>query len=219
MRVASGFAMLLALSAPLIATADIVVAPEDRATPGLSGWLQDQSWMSVGNPGLNAGGASAASALTAQRSEAGEWSRSASRLFAETVTPGLWIDFDYWDDTMIPDYVQMRWAGNDLRLWQRAARNRAGAAFPIQEWTLTESALFEDYQDWDYGGGSQQRFLDDLASVNWIGVLAAPRGPSGPFYGIDDFTVPEPGQWWMLGLALVSGAAGLWFRRRSTPRV
>jgi hypothetical protein len=72
------------------------------------------------------------------------------------------------------------------------------------------------YTDWDYGGGSQEQFVNDLASVNWIGVYNSGGASDGHPYPLDDvrLSVPEPAEMVMLGAALVSSFLSLRKKKR-----
>jgi hypothetical protein len=228
-RLAARAAVALLLAAGVAgvrpATADVIVAPGDCSTPGLKGWLAGQNWANPSPADLaprSGQGGAALIGLGPQPGDPGWYARvhdPSRNLFAGTITPGMWIDFDFWADSTIPEYVRLRWAAEDGRTWRYSVLARGASTVPLADWTRYESELFIDYMDWDFGGGSQQRFLDDLTAVNWIGVFVARGGIGVPPYGIDDFglQVPEPGQWWMLGLGLTAAGACLWWRRRYVP--
>lgn len=88
---------------------------------------------------------------------------------------------------------------------------------PTQTWSSVTASL-ADWQDWVLGpGASEDMFLSDLSSINWIGIYVERNGAGAQGYGIDNFSlmVPEPSEYAMLAVALMGV---LIFLRRSACR-
>ena len=85
-----------------------------------------------------------------------------------------------------------------------------------QQWS-TFNAPFANWEDWQYAGATEDQYLSDLSSINWIGVYVYRNTGDDQIYGLDDcmLMVPEPAELMMLAVAL---AAAWWsLRRRRMP--
>jgi hypothetical protein len=127
----------------------------------------------------------------------------ASSLFAGTWQSDMWVEFDFWAEDVEPEYVQVRWAGDDGTVWQNTVFDSDESSMDVGTWTGLSSASFSDYANWDYGGGTQEDFVNDLSSIDWIGVYIWRNGGGAQSYGIDDFNlmVPEPSEYVMIFVA------------------
>lgn len=179
-----------------------IIGSFDWNDPGVDGWTSDESWVTLSNPEsggvdggyLNIDLLDAIGFLPPER-----WfalaTAPASSLFAGYWSSDMWIQFDFWADDFEPEYVQVRFAGEDATEWRNTVFDSDSSTMQTQTWTQLTSARFESYTDWDYGGGSQEDFVNDLAAIDWIGVYIWRNTSVAQDYGIDNFRlmVPEPG--------------------------
>ena len=205
--------------------ADLILGETDWNAGGLAGWTTPDSWVTLSNPGsggiADTGFLQSDLALTAPGNEGvAEWwalmSTPATNLFAGTWNTNMWLTFDFWASNVAPGYVQVRWSGSSNRIWQFTV---ATNDFTTQTWASVASATLADATLWSYGpSATQQQFLDDLASIDWIGVYVWRDTNVDQVYGLDDFQlmVPEPGQYYMLGLALLTTVYSFWKKRRES---
>jgi hypothetical protein len=216
-----GFVILLALSCEV--SANTIIAINDWDTIPASGLA---NWAAQGNP--------ASAKVTEDTTDhndfmkidfsggidanpGDQWYETISTpsddLFAGSWMPDYWIEFDFWADTTVPDTLQVRW-GNDEsgRTWGNTI-SVGGTG-----WSTLKSDDFSDYNNWNLGppGKTQDDFLADLNSIDWIGVYIFRDGTDEEIYGIDDYKlmVPEPAEYLMLFAAL--GIAVLAIRRKNT---
>lgn len=197
-------------------------------TAGLQNWTEDESWLTLAN--LGSGGISNTGYLRYNLNEVdpmgegmGEqwWALAwvpASNLFAGNwrQSGDMWLEFDFRAADVTPGYVQVQWAATNDRIWRSTALVSGGGSLSTQVWTHMQTTSLTDYQDWDYGGGTQQQFLDDLGEIDWIGVYIWRNTAVAQIYGIDRFVllVPEPAEWMMLGTALITCFGACRRRRR-----
>lgn len=213
--------MLLTLAAimgPSSAEAYVIVAQHNWNSGGLDGWTNVETWVHLSNPG--SGGIRDSGylrfrfdATSPEPSE--EWMSlvyvKADALFAGNWTTRHWVEFDFWAEDVVPGAVQLRWgAATNENYWSYSL-----AVTATQTWTHLK-ATFDDWEAWMYPGATEDQFLADLASIDWIGVWVFRNTALEQSYGIDDFTlaVPEPNQWWLLGAALVSSGLSFIPRRK-----
>jgi hypothetical protein len=66
--------------------------------------------------------------------------------------------------------------------------------------------------------GSEGEYLDDLSTIDWLGVYIDRTGAGAQDYGLDDVTlsIPEPPEVIMLGSALLLSLSSLRRRRKTT---
>jgi hypothetical protein len=124
----------------------------------------------------------------------------ASSLFAGGWRTNMWIEFDFWSTNTTPPAVQVRWQSSLTNyVWAYNVSPLAGGG-----WNTLRAPL-ANWDDWNtLGGGSLEQYLDDLATIDWVGVYIHRTGLGAETYGLDDFRlmVPEPGQLLMLGTTL-----------------
>jgi hypothetical protein len=141
----------------------------------------------------------------------------AGSLFAGGWETNMWTQFDFWSTNNRAPTVQVRWQSvSNNYVWAYDVSGSIGDGWntlraPLTSWT-----------DWDTLtpiGASEEQYLDDLASIDWIGVYIYRHGIEEQTYGIDDFQlmVPEPGEYVLLGAAMA--LSGLSLRRRKRPNV
>jgi hypothetical protein len=136
-------------------------------------------------------------------------------LFTGTWQTEYWIEFDFWASET-PAALEVRWADNDGagRVWHNTV-SPGGAG----SWNTLRTDSFSDYTNWkDAEGWSQENFLNDLDSIDWIGVYISHADADGGSYGVDDFQlmVPEPSEYAMLAAALMT-AVFVMRRKRLNP--
>lgn len=190
--------------------ANTIVETFDWNDNTTQGWTSDESWTHLSSPG--SGGVDDSGYLridmdaTAAFPPEGWYSLAsadASSLFAGTWQSDMWVEFDFWAEDVEPEYVQVRWAGEDGTVWQNTVFDSDETSMELDTWTGLSSASFSDYANWDYGGGTQEDFVNDLSSIDWIGVYIWRNAGGAQSYGIDDFNlmVPEPSEYVMIFVA------------------
>jgi len=196
------------------ARASIIVGKHDWDDGTLQGWSEDQQWVSLANPGSGGIGNSGylqitlAATATGENEPGAEWwaltTVPASSLFAGNWA-GKWVAFNFRAENAQPEYVQIRWksTGNN-NVWRATVFDSEDSTMPVQQWTELTTPRFTNYLDWDYGGGSQEQFVNDLASIDWIGVFIWRSAETLQQFGLDEvrLMVPEPGE-----ITLLTGAA------------
>jgi len=207
--VSCALAALLGAPVPQ-ATAGSIVGTFDWADQDdLQGWSENQDWVTLSNPGTGGAGGIGDGYLNIElaatsESPPTEWfaltTVDASRLFAGTWQSDMWVEFDFWANDVAPAYVDVRWAGQSSSTWSNRVFDSTSSSMKTQTWTRLMSAQFENYEDWDYGSGTQEQFVNDLASIDWIGVYVFRNTADAQDYGLDNFSlmVPEPTQSMML---------------------
>lgn len=176
----------------------------------VEGWTAPgQDWVTLGNPGTGGPGGEGDGflkidmAATPGFPSEGSFALArtpASALFAGTWESDMWVEFDFWAQDVEPEYVEVRWAGDDGSVWRSTVFDSDESTMQTETWSQLSSASFTDYADWDYGGGNQEDFVNDLASIDWIGVYVWRSGGDAQRYGIDNFNlmVPEPEEYVMM---------------------
>lgn len=143
----------------------------------------------------------------------------ATDLFAGNWQPNMWVQFDFWAESLNAEAVEVRWeadpgvtGGSGGYTW----RYTLGAA--NAGWN-TFSASFANHESWrDAFGPSASAFLADLSAIDWIGVyIQRGAGADEALYGLDNFRlmVPEPAEIVLLAAAALGFV--LLRRRAVTP--
>ena len=139
---------------------------------------------------------------------------SATNLFAGAWTNSMWVEFDFWAETVAPF---------DLEVWFR------GTGGDIWSYNLTPSGVgsWTDYSvslgfsGWVYGEGTSNPgegvFLSDLAAIDWIGVYIYDGSEGNHTFGLDNWQlmVPEPAEYVLALSALAVIGLSLRKRRKS----
>lgn len=226
-RIRSGRPAVLTLGILLFflstfARSELILGQTDWDTAGLQGWTSSDGWVSIANPGsggiTNSGFLQVTLAATDPFNQGlDEWwalvSTPATNIFAGSWDTNMYIAFDLYADTILPEYVQVQWGStNSSHVWRNTVYDINDGGLSVGDWTEVK-AMFQDYSSWDYGGGTQQEFLDDLAAIDWIGVYIWRGSADEQVYGVDRFRlmIPEPGQVFVLAAAMLSCA---WFFRK-----
>ena len=129
------------------------------------------------------------------------------------------VTFDFQSYGTQIGFISLQWScTTNSHVWKYTGFSLPPASGP---WT-TLDAPFSFSSDWSYGPGSTaEEFLSDMSGVSWIGIYIERNGSGAQDYSIDNFTlagfIPEPGEWGILGAALLVTAIALrkdLFRRR-----
>ena len=128
---------------------------------------------------------------------------------------GTLVQFWFRSVDTTPDSLALYFANNDTgRAWSW----NLTAATPVQGWVVYQVPLF-NYSGWNLAwgtGSSSMDFMNDLASVDWLGLyIAESVAYTGEeHYYLDNFTlaIPEPESVALLLAAALS--LGVTFRRR-----
>lgn len=192
--------------------ADVILGSDNwnDASQGLMGWqtLSGAGSVSRQGSGGNSGGWLQISfpEIDPFTPPGASWSTlvatSATNLFAGTWTRDMYVQFDFWSSNQAPTQLSVRWQSmTNSYVWSQSLNVNS-----LDTWS-TLSASFSDWENWVLGpGASEDMFVSDLASINWIGIYAERTGPGAQDYGLDNFNlmVPEPGEYAMLGAALLA---------------
>lgn len=216
-------AAMAAAFAPLDAPASIIGIHDWDAGP--HGWTNTHQWttLDVVPSGGHTGGWLRATFPDTGAAGPDEWYDTlytpAANLFAGSWRTNMTVAFDFWASNQQPAVIQVRWASTNEHVWQHTVFDGTTDIIPVGSWTSFRTPTFANYEDWDWGGGSQESFLSDLAAVNWIGVQIWRYGPGEEVYGLDDFRLqaPEPAEYLMIVAALGVAAATLLRKRRRPP--
>jgi hypothetical protein len=136
---------------------------------------------------------------------------SATNLFAGPWRTDMAVQFDFWASNAPPHALAVQWQSSENpNIWSYVLTPPAA-----QAWTRMEAPL-QNWQDWWYTGATEDQFLADLATIDWIGVYMERGTADEQRYGFDNvgLMVPEPAEWVMLAAALLTATAGI--RRRKT---
>ncbi|MBT3193667.1 MAG: PEP-CTERM sorting domain-containing protein [Verrucomicrobia bacterium] len=131
-------------------------------------------------------------------------SGAASDLFAGTWDTGYWVEFDFWAESVVPASLQIRWADSDAedgRYWANTI-TPGGTG-----WSSLRTDPFSDLASWRTSPFVDAAdLLEDLESIDWIGVYIFRDGTDAEVYGVDDMglMVPEPAEYLMLAAALAT---------------
>jgi len=130
--------------------------------------------------------------------------------------PGDEVRFDFIAQTRLPDDLQLQFQSQSGNIW---GYNLTSQVTKTQTWTRVGAPL--SYSD-NWGGlpgfdDTLDQFVSDLASMDWIGVYIWRDEAGQETYGIDNFhfVIPEPEEYAMLAMALLTVALALRKRRAS----
>lgn len=157
-----------------------------------------------------------------------EWSDTiytpVENLWSGTWVTNMVVQFDFWYSNTAPEYIQVRWADSDTnRVWRSTVFDSDTDSMSETNWTTITSPFMSDSELWGGGAiGTQAQFLQDLDSIDWIGLYIWRGSADESIYGIDDFKllVPEPTEYMMLAAALLTILASVRssrFREIATP--
>ena len=178
-----------------------------NASNDLEGWTSGQTWVSLSNP--NAGGIGDSGYLRVTLAPTApapseEWTAlvtvNASSLFAGSWDRNMGVGFQFLAEDVAPGGLQVRWQGDSGTIWRYALTPPAVA----DVWTGMD-APFREWQDWAVPGATMDTYINDLASIDWIGIYLFRNTPAGQSFGLDDFQlrIPEPEEYCLLTAAAV----------------
>jgi hypothetical protein len=132
-------------------------------------------------------------------------------LFAGTWTPDMFVEFDFWAEDVAPGALQLQWSSTtNSDVWASTLQQPSAT----QSWDRL-SASFANWSDWMFPGATEDQYLSDLSSIDWIGVYIYREGAGAQDYRIDNFSlmIPEPAQLMMLASALATSLLAMRRRR------
>lgn len=182
--------------------AAVVLGEHDWETPSgtLEGWETGDAWAGLSNPG----GYLQITLAPTDPTPGPEWSTlvtvDAADLFAGNWTSDMWIEFDFMAQDYVPASLQVQWQGDSGYTWSYVITPSS----TLGDW-VGYGASFGNWEDWAFPGATEELFLQDLSSIDWIGIYIFQSSPEGQIFGLDNFRllVPEPHEYAMLAVALV----------------
>ena len=202
------------------AAADVILGSHDW-DPGPHGWTNEYGWTEVDRPttGGNTGGWLRITFTNTTADPGDSWSdlvkTDASGLYAGTWESDMWIAFDFWSGDVSANTLQVRWQSSTNSYVWGYVLTPPGAG----SWSSL-TASFGNWDDWDVDpGGSEDQYLADLTSIDWIGVLVTRSGTDEQVFGLDNFNlaIPEPEELFLLAAALATTVLSV--RRRKRQRL
>jgi hypothetical protein len=172
--------------------------------PGAGAWSNTYGWAAVDTPtsGGNTGGWLSVTFTNTSPGPDVTWvdiiQTQATNLYAGTFSTSMWFAFDFWASNVIPNGLQVRWqsATNDY-IWG----NVVSLPSETNEWQTLRSSTLLNWDDWDIDGfASEEQFLADLGSIEWIGIFIDRNTALQQIYGVDNvmLMIPEPCEWALL---------------------
>jgi len=188
--------------------------------PGPHGWTNAYGWTVLDRPASdgNPGGWLRVAFTNTSETPDESWSDivrvDASNLFAGVWEPNMWVEFDFWASNQSPNALQVRWqSSTNSYIWGHVLTPAAAGG-----WT-TYGASFMNWDDWDIDPfGTEDQYLADLASIDWIGVYINRNTEFAQVYGIDNFRlmIPEPAEMLLLAAAAAVSAMSARKKKRRT---
>lgn len=209
-------ALCLAVATPWAARGGVILG-QFTWDSGTQGWTSMHDWANLGNPEGGDGWLSITFDPTVlPESSQDEWSAvakvQASDLFSGTWDDRMSIEFDFFSEDTPPTALQVMWKSTESEdLWAAVVTPSASTG----QWT-THGVSFADWTDWMFPGASEEQYLADLSTIDWIGVYIYRNGADEQTYGLDDFKlmIPEPSQFVLAGSAVAACLAALRRRRK-----
>jgi hypothetical protein len=206
------------------AQADIVLGISDWDT-NLDPWTNQYGWTTIGraSPGGNTGGwLRVTFTNTTAEVPDSSWSdiarTSATNLYTGTWTTQMWITFDFWQSNVVAGAIQVQWKSlTNSDIWGYALTPPAITGGT--NWTTLTAPLL-NWWDWAYPFATEQQYLADLSSVDWIGIYILRDTTDQQIYGIDNvkLMVPEPAECALLAVAAITSTMSLRRKRRKKIR-
>jgi hypothetical protein len=198
--------------------ADVTFPEFDFSPPGqLQSWTDEHAWadivrspMALGRSGyirisLND------TRLTADESWMLLAGPKSSSLFAGNWDGDMNLTFEFMGRDYAPGTLELRWEGESGYTWQYMMAPSA-----VKPGLPSDRSVFADWTGLSWvPSATEEMFLSDLASVDWIGIQIMRSVPGQPLFGIQDnhLHVPEPQEYVLLAVALAVVALG--WRRKS----
>lgn len=136
----------------------------------------------------------------------------AENLFAGTWTSDMSVGFNFFAEDVMPNALQVVLKSTDSATIWGVSLTPTGST---GVWTHYEVKL-NNPEFWTLG--SEGEYLDDLSTIDWLGVYIDRTGAGAQDYGLDDVTlsIPEPPEVIMLGSAILLSLSSLRRRRKTT---
>ena len=136
----------------------------------------------------------------------------ANDLFAGAWESRDFFRFDFFAADAVPAGLQVRWGTTGGDTW---GQSLSVSGQQTNQWQTYEAWL-NNWETWRINPFlSEDDYLTDLESIDWVGVYVYRSGTAAEEYGLDDFNlmVPEPAEAAFLASALIAVAATLRRRR------
>ena len=134
---------------------------------------------------------------------------------ATNIIVGAWttntaIRFDFWQSNVVASGVSLDFASTNGDIWTYSL-TPSGV---LTNWT-TYTVSFNDIANWN-SDFPVDSYLNDLSSIDWIGIQIYRDTSSQQVYGIDNvmLSVPEPAECVLLGAAIIAAGMSLRKKRR-----
>lgn len=211
-------AATLLIAAPV--SGNVILGQHDWDTDTLHGWASQDGWTTVAREptgGVDTTGWMSIT-FTNDSEDPGPWwydtiSTPKTNLFAGSWTSSQWIEFDFWASNTEPSAIQVQFGDTATNLvWRYDVFNSETDDMALTNWT-TYTASFANWEDWKIQspGYTENNYLANLDSIDWIGVYIYRNTAAEQIYGIDNFMlmIPEPVECLMLAAAAISSAMSL----------
>ena len=158
------FFIILILFMPLFVHSGAIVAYTDWNDGTLGNWTENQSWVSIVNPG--SGGITNSGYLQITLNETdplneglGEewWALTRidiTNFYSAAWSTNFYIQFNFMAKDVPPEYIQVRWSGDPARVWRDTVFDLLNQSMTTQTWYTFQSDTFANWASWDYGGGT-----------------------------------------------------------------
>jgi hypothetical protein len=214
-RLISVAALAFAMLASSSAHADITPG-SDWSNPPYDPWysLFGNTTLSTPTSGGNPGGWLQVTFPTTSSGPGDQWYDTvytpATNIFAGTWTTNTAIQFDFWQSNSVAGGLALEFESTNGDIWSYSLTPPG-----LTSWT-TYTVSFGDLSDWTLPFATEDQYLTDLSSIDWIGVYIYRDTSSQEIYGIDNvmLTVPEPAECVLLAAAVVTIGMSLLHRRR-----
>ena len=207
------------------AQAYTVLGISEWDAPNVDTWTNEYGWTTLGTPNVGGnpnGWLRVTFTNTTVDTPDDSWydivHMQASDLFAGTWTNTMWIEFDFWQSNIVAGGIQVQWkSGTNSSIWGYALTPPAITGGT--SWTTLTAPLY-NWSDWAYPFATEEQYLADLTSIDWIGVYIFRDTTDLQIYGIDNFKlmIPEPAECALLAIAAITSSMSLRRKRRKKAR-
>lgn len=138
----------------------------------------------------------------------------AEDLFAGAWDDTMFLEFDFFAEDTAPAALQVRLGVDGGNVW---GYDIDTANLETNDWRTYQASL-SDWEDWRINPFlTEDDYLTDLESLDWIGIYIYKDGVGPETYGLDDFNlmVPEPTEMAFLGGALAMVIASIRRRKKT----
>ena len=142
----------------------------------------------------------------------------ASDLFAGDWTDEMWVEFDFFAEDTEPDFMEFRFQSSDVgsQMW-RFSLDPTGTTGGWSDFTASLAYSDALWYYGEFGGGSEEIFLADLSTIDWVGIYLFDGGTADNSYGLDNFQlmIPEPAEYALALSALAVTCLSLRRRKKT----